>query len=100
MPRTHAETMQIAALAESIGYAHPAAELEPAGRMYEDAAWNDLVDWFRENTDSWSDAVRVYCATRFGQSIEEVSIAAEGWIVSTAKRLEREDEPDAVVWFN
>ncbi len=98
MPRTHSETMAIAELAQRIGYEHP--PIEPTGLMHEDPAWNELVDFFRETTDCWQDAVRVYVATRWDQSLEQVSIAAESWFVSVAKRLEVEDDPDAIVSFN
>ncbi|GHA10137.1 hypothetical protein GCM10007989_00300 [Devosia pacifica] len=100
MPRTHAETMAIATLAEEIGYEHPPAHLEPTGMMYRDPTWNDLVDFFREHTDSWSDAICVYCATRWNESIDDVNMRTDSWFASTLRRLDLEDDPDAIVSFN
>ncbi|AEQ52656.1 hypothetical protein [Pelagibacterium halotolerans] len=100
MPRTHAETMAIAELAQEVGYEHPPANLEPTGLMCEDPTWNDLVNFFRENTDSWQDAIRVYCATRFDHSLDQVTMNANSWFVSVSKRLELDDDPEAIVNFN
>jgi|TARA_A100001391_G_scaffold63912_1_gene39781 hypothetical protein len=100
MTRTHAETMEIAELAQRIGYEHPPESLEPTGLMWEDPTWDELVDFFRANTDSWQNAIRVYCATRYGHSLERVTMHADSWFVSVGKRLELEEDPAAIVNFN
>jgi hypothetical protein len=100
MRRTPAEVDYTDKIAADIGYVTPPAHLEPTGLVGEDPAWSELVDWFRGQKIAWAPAIEIYVSRRWDTPIQEVYAAIDGWKKSQIDRLDREDDPDAVISFN
>lgn len=100
MPRTLEQKIQTGLEAENIGYVAPPAEMEPTGVLGDDEKWVALVDfWIAEDVD-WGAAMLVYISDRFDGSIEQAYVDTDSFAKSMAARLDRLDDPDAVVSFN
>lgn len=100
MPRTPADVAYTDKIAADIGYIAPPAHLEPAGRVGEDEAWSDLVDWFRGQEIAWAPAIEVCISRRWDTPIPDVYAAIDSWKKHEIDRIDREDDPTAVVSFN
>lgn len=100
MPRTADEIAFTDKLAADIGYIEPPIQLAPRGNIYEDNSWADLVDWFREQDIDWAKAIEVFISRRRDVSIQQVYVGIDSWKKRMFARIEREEDPDAVVSFN
>lgn len=100
MPRTLEQKIQTGMEASRINYVAPPAEMEPTGVLGEDSRWVELVDfWIAEDVD-WGAALLVYIADRFDVSIEQAYADTDSFAKSITARLDRIDDPDAIVSFN
>ncbi len=100
MARTAADIAFADSIATDIGYIAPPAHLEPTGRVGEDPAWTDLVDWFRGQEIAWAAAIEVYLSRRWDTPIQDVYAAIDSWKKHEINRIDRVDDPDAVISFN
>lgn len=100
MPRTTDDVVYTDQIADKIGYVAPPAHLEPQGRVGEDPAWSTLVDWFRGQEIAWTSAVEVYVSRRYDTPIQDVYASIDSWKKGELDRIDREDDPDAVISFN
>lgn len=100
MPRTLQDVSHTDKIADEINYIAPPSNLEPQGRVGEDPAWSELVDWFRGQEIAWASAIEVYVSRRWDTPIQSVYAAIDSWKKHQIDRIDREDDPDAVVSFN
>ncbi|MAN76008.1 MAG: hypothetical protein CML24_02110 [Rhizobiales bacterium] len=100
MPRTLEEKIATGLEAEKIAYIAPPPELEPTGVLGGDPKWLDLVDfWLAEDVD-WGAALLIYISDRFDVSLEQAYADTDSFTKSMIARLDRLEDPDAVVSFN
>lgn len=100
MARTAEEIAFTDELAAKIGYVAPPAHLEPTGNIYEDDTWTELVDWYRSQGIAWASAIEVFISRRRDVSIQNVYAGIDSWKKRTFERIEREDDPNAIIGFN
>jgi hypothetical protein len=102
MPRTSYDIAYTDRCATEIGYLAPPAEIEPAGRIFEDRKWVTLVDWFDariSRAHGWHDAVLVYISRRYDTPIADAYGATDNWAKSQFQRLETRNDPDAAYGY-
>lgn len=100
MPRTLQDVAHTDKIADEIGYVAPPTHLEPQGRVGEDPAWSDLVNWFRGQEISWAPAIEVYVSRRYDTPIQDVYAAIDSWKKGQIARIDREEDPEAAISFN
>lgn len=100
MPRTLEQKIATGLEAENIGYVAPPADLEPQGVLGDDGRWIELVDFWISEDVQWGAALLVYIADRFDVSLERAYADTDSFAKAMAARLDRADDPDAVVSFN
>lgn len=98
MPRTPEEIAYTDAQADRIGYIAPPPEIEPVDKIFVDARWTGLVDWFDANIPTrhgWYSAIQVYISRRYNTSIQEVYANVDDWAGGQFRRLDVRDAPEA-----